>query len=324
MKSLLKKYIQSVLSPKEFEQFHTNLNRSENEPLITDGMKSEWENVLQEEEHPRENPALINKIKEIIVAKEQALVAKKLRIYVISSRVAAVLLVGIILSSVWFYNQKQSFFSESTLQTITIPYGAKTQFALPDGSKVWLNSGSTLSYSSDFTENRDVNLEGEAFFDVVKSKVPFQVKTSLAKVSVLGTAFNVKAFDNKEFETTLERGKIKVLDSEDAEVSVVEPGEQVKWYNKKFVKEKVDTELFTSWKDGKLIFSREPFPDMIRRLERYYNVKVKYSATDFNGLWFSGTIENETLTEVMEMICKAAPVKYSYSTQDRKVTISAQ
>jgi ferric-dicitrate binding protein FerR (iron transport regulator) len=191
---------------------------------------------------------------------------------------------------------------------------------LPDGSQVWLNSGSTLKFSNDFLKNRDVELEGEAFFDVVKTKVPFQIHTDYGVVKVLGTAFNVDAYPDEGFSATLERGVIEFL-SNNEEKKILKPGDQVRVVGNDITLEKVDTQIFTSWRDGRLIFTREPFPAMIKKLERWYNVNIQYSASDFEGLWFSGTVEGESITEVMEMVCKSAPVKYTYNSRTRTIQI---
>ena len=86
----------------------------------------------------------------------------------------------------------------------------------------------------------------------------------------------------------------------------------------------METKYFTSWKDGKLLFNKEPFPDFIKKLERWYNVKIEYSDPELDKLWYTGTIEMETISEVMEMISKAAPVKYSFNNKTRVFTIKAK
>ncbi|WP_159523539.1 FecR family protein [Sunxiuqinia indica] len=324
MKRLVKKYLQSVLSPDEFDQFCDYISRSENTFPISGAMKSEWLNFLADDDLKRENPLLFNKLQKTILSEENAETKKRLKFYAVTLRIAAVLLIGALVTSVWFYQQSRSTFEKTTNQTVSIPIGAKTELTMPDGSKVWLNSGSKITYSSDFSKERNVLLVGEAFFDVVKGKIPFEVNTSYGTVHVMGTAFDVQAYPDGNFVTTLERGVVKVTDKDNNRQEVIAPGEQVRLVRDNFIKKEVNTELYTSWKDGKLIFSRDPFPDMMKRLERWFNVKIVYSANDFKGLWFSGTIEDETLTEVMEMVCKSAPMSYSYNTHQRKIIITAK
>jgi ferric-dicitrate binding protein FerR (iron transport regulator) len=104
----------------------------------------------------------------------------------------------------------------------------------------------------------------------------------------------------------------------------LKPGEQIEKTATGFNVKPVETRYFTSWKDGKLLFNREPFPSFIKKLERWYNVKIEYADTELDKLWYTGTIEMETISEVMEMISKAAPVKYSFNNKTRVFTIKAK
>ena len=212
-----------------------------------------------------------------------------------------------------------------TLQTITTPYGAKTKITLPDGSLVWLNSGSTLSYPIKFSKSRPVSLVGEAYFRVEKNGKPFIVSTDYGAVEVKGTSFNVNAYsDDNSFETTLEEGVVdfKVKGSEKR--VTLKPGEQIVKTQKGFILKQVKTKYFTSWKEGKLLFNREPFPDFIKKLERWYNVKIEYSDSGLDKLWYTGTIEMESISEVMQMISKVAGTTYSYNNKTEVFTIKAK
>lgn len=323
MKRLLTKYFRSVLTPDEFDRFCDYVEKPENTFSISGMMKAEWNQSLAGHNR-RKNPELLKHIRQTILKEEKEKTTKKLKIYSVGLRIAAVLLIGLIATSVWFYQQSRLVIENMPTQTVSIPEGARTRLEMPDGSMVWLNSGSRITYSGDFSKERKVELVGEAFFDVVKNKIPFEVNTSYGKVKVLGTAFNVQAYEDGNFVTTLERGLVKVTDRDNMEQEVVKPGEQVRFVRDSFIKKKVDIKLYTSWKEGKLIFSREPFPGMIKRLERWFNVKIEFSDRDFEDLWFSGVIEGETVTGVMEMICKAAPVGYTYNSRERTVKITSK
>ncbi len=320
MKDVIRKYFQSVISPEEFDRFCSYISQEKNTENVLKEMKAEWNKQSGNDQSVRANPLLFQKIKFTILQEENARTTRKLRRYAFAFRVAAMLTIGVLLTGIWIYMQKD-FQPEETRQTVSIPYGAQTQLHLPDGSSVWLNSGSTLSYSGNFIKERRVELKGEAFFEVVKSNIPFSVSTFSGEVEVLGTSFNVQDYGESDFLVTLEQGSVKVADRARKQIVLLAPGEQARMEQSILVINKVHTELFTSWKDGKLIFSREPFPNMIKRLERWFNVDIEHPGYDFGNLWFSGTVESETLTEVMEMICKAAPVKYSHNSKSRKVTI---
>ena len=319
--SLFKKYIHSVLSPTEFVKFCNYLSDIGNTERISKLVEDKWETTLREQNMDKKNPLLFQKIRLAIIQEQAEKSDKKLKLYSLVLRIAAILVVGLLLSTVWFYYQKDSAFKNIPVQTVQIPNGAKTQFALPDGSSVWLNSGSSLSFSGNFSKMRKVILKGEAYFDVVKNKKTFIVETPYGNVEVLGTAFNIQAYNDHEFITTLERGIVNVTDKQYGQSLTMNPGEQVSLINSKLVKKEVDTNLFTSWKDGKLILERDSFVDIAKKLERWFNVRIEYSPEELDKLWFSGTIEDETITEVLSMICKTAPVVYTYNSNTRVIKI---
>ncbi|MCW0484510.1 FecR family protein [Gaoshiqia sediminis] len=235
--------------------------------------------------------------------------------------IAAAFVFGIIIASAFYFIGNPDFSKQVQQQEVYIPYGAKTRITLPDGSAVWLNSGSKLSYPSVFNGERSVHLEGEAYFDVVKSKVPFQVATHFGQVEVLGTSFNVKSFSNEEFQATLVEGSVR-LSGFGGKGVLLNPGELASFTeNSSLVVTPVDTNLFTSWKDGKLIFYREPFSKVAVRLERWYNVDIEIEDEELNNLWFTGTIEMETFTEFMELIVRTYPIHYTYDQNTRILKI---
>lgn len=323
MKDIFKKYLQSICTPADFEKFSEFVRKEENTNLIQNLMKPEWDESLQNG-HNLEIPKteVLHRVLNQIAQQEVSEAKHKAQLYSFWLKIAAILVVSLLLSSVWFYNQSQFKNTYSQVQTVRIPYGAKTQFSMPDGSTVWLNSGSTLTFIGDFSQKREVYLKGEAFFDVLKNKIPFVVNTDYGNVNVLGTAFNVHAYSQNDFAITLVRGSVSIASNQQRET--LSPGEQARIENNLLVKSEVGTELYTSWKDGKLIFQREPFPSLMTRLERWFNVKIEYAPGDFNDLWYSGTIENETITEVMEMISTAAPVKFSFDSKTRIIKVNMQ
>ena len=326
MKSIFKKYYHSILRPDEFSKVSDFIVNKKNESLITEWIKPLWEKHLKEDDIvPRTNPELLGRIKEAILLDKQKHITRKINLYSWSIRVAAVLIVGLLISNVIFLNKSKETNLAQQIQTITTPYGAKTNYTLPDGSLIWLNSGSTFSYPSKFGDKRTVTLVGEAFLKVVKGSKPFIVSTNYGDVEVKGTSFNVKAYtDDNNFETTLVEGIVAFTAKNAKNEVTLKPGYQVSKTNDGYTITKVETKYFTSWKDGKLIFYREPFPSFIKKLERWYNVKIDYTDPALKELWYTGTIEMESISEVMEMISKAAPVSYSFNSKTRIFTIRSK
>lgn len=236
---------------------------------------------------------------------------------------AAVLLMTGIITTALLFLLKQEDQDEVRMVTLRVPPGAKSRFMLPDSSFVWINSGSEITYPSSFHKERYTTLSGEAYFEVKKSGRPFTVETSFGKVKVTGTTFDVKAYkDDLEFTTTLVSGSVTVSDS--TGTVYLKPGQQAFSQNNVLNIRNVDTNIYTSWKDGKLIFVREPFPGLMKKLELWYNVKIDYSDPRLGEIWYTGTIEMETITEVMEMVSKAAGVKYSFNNKTRVITIKSR
>ena len=325
MKSLFKKYYNSVSNPEEFEKITYFISDKKNESKIFSLMSPFWDKELKNTEVKRiENPALLKRIKDNIRAEKQKVLQRKINLYAWGIRVAAVLVVALLISNFFFYQNSNKNLLSKQLQTISTPIGAKTNITLPDGSNVWLNAGSTISYPLSFDKTRPVTLEGEAYFDVVNTEKPFIVSTDYGIVEVLGTSFNVMAYNDDSFETTLVEGIVAFTVSGTEDRVTLKPGEQIAKSENRYTIKTVETKYFTSWTEGKLIFNREPFPSFIKKLERWYNVKIVYQDRELDKLWYTGTIEMESISEVMEMISKATSVSYSFDNKTRVFTIKAK
>ncbi|QGY47933.1 DUF4974 domain-containing protein [Maribellus comscasis] len=325
MKHLFKKYFNSTLYPDEFNKLTDFIHDKRNDSIIFKEIKPFWNTSLREDTGLVEpNQSLFRNIKKIIREEQHRSYQRKIKIYSWGLKIAAVLITGLLFSTIFFSlqtNPEEVHLSES-LQTVTSPYGARTNITLPDGSIVWLNSGTKLSFPSRFDKTRPVKLVGEAYFEVVKNDRPFIVSTNYGEVKVKGTSFNVKAFsDDNSFTTTLEEGIVSLKGENSKDEVTLNPGQQAEQTDKGFLVTDVETKFYTSWKEGKLIFSKEPFPSLVKKLERWYNVKIEYNDSRLNQVWYTGTIEMESISEVMEMISKASPVSYNFNNKTRVFTI---
>lgn len=191
------------------------------------------------------------------------------------------------------------------LNSLTTPKGGQYHIALPDGTNVWINAGSTLRFPSTFeglTERR-VLLIGEAYFEVaqVKSvfgmkkrarKKPFIVKTAAQEVTVLGTHFNINSYaDEPDIKTTLLEGSVSIsapLLQEGG--TILKPGDQGINDHSEIKVKTVDTDLAVAWKNGKFMFRNETLESLMRRISRWYNVEVSYENKELRGLVFGGVI----------------------------------
>lgn len=236
------------------------------------------------------------------------------------SRVAAVLAVGLLIANLLVQNFKTE---EPVFFTSIAPKGSVAQTILPDGTMIYLNSGSEIKYNvTANTKQRDAYINGEAWFDVEKDKNrPFVVHTPYYDVKVLGTQFNVKTYEDEELiVTTLEEGSILILASEKLKLKediVLKPGEQV-LFNKverKIYKTKVDTRVYTSWRKNKLIFLDMTFGELVKLLERKYGVEIDVIDSSILDEHYSGTIKNETILEILNVIQYTHPIKYKVEGQ---------
>lgn len=264
----------------------------------------------------------------------------------------AAALVGIVAFGVWkiSYTNKTETADLKQIQEneIFTRRGTKSKLLLPDGTQVWLNSESKLIYNGAFNDTlREVTLEGEAYFDVVKdAKRPFIVHTSGINIRVLGTAFNVKSYPlEPTIEATLVRGLIEVEKNNEPQSSkiLLRPNEKL-IFNKPLskiaateeVKEQgivtaaphkakaqlisintlpkniVDsTRIETSWVYGKLRFEGDTFRDLALKMERWFNVKINFNNNKVAGYRFGGVFENENIEEALHALQLTAPFKYS-------------
>lgn len=209
---------------------------------------------------------------------------------------------------------------------IEAPIGSRTKIELADGTKVWLNHGSKLSYPHQFTENsRVVHLRGEAFFDVTHNpQKPFIVETENIQVTALGTEFNVMAYPEESFvNTTLVSGEVLVKkrlnQNETVEVYKMKPTQILKFNLKKnsYSCYKVKTEKYTSWKEGIIIFDNDPFDEVAIRLGKWYNVEFVIENSKVRDYVYTATFVDETLAQILELLEIATPITYKISTRKK-------
>ncbi len=207
------------------------------------------------------------------------------------------------------------------IETVT-KNGEKAQVVLSDGTKIWINSGSSLKYPDVFTgKNPEVFLEGEAFFDVsLNRNKPFIITTSLIQVEVLGTEFNISSYpDDETIETTLVTGTVKIT-SKNAkskwgkETYILKPNEKAIFSknNNTIVVDEVITKYYTSWKDGRLYFNNETFEKIAKRLERWYDLEIKLTGRELKYNRYTCVVnKDKTIEHVLNLLDICTPIEYS-------------
>lgn len=237
--------------------------------------------------------------------------------------------------------------SENKMSEVIAGKGIRSKLVLPDGTQVWLNSDSKLIYNEAFdAEQREVTLEGEAYFDVVKNpKRPFIVHTSVIDIRVLGTAFNVKSYPlEKTIETTLIHGMVEVINKNRPESSkiILRPKEKLVFNKVEDViqtnskatadikpatldhnppisaiaitalpKDREENSLVeTSWVYNRLIFEGDSFSDLAVKMERWFNVKIKIDNEEVANYRLSGSFEDENILQALEALKYIAKFNY--------------
>ncbi len=246
--------------------------------------------------------------------KKQTIVKRIYRGYSIA---AAVLLIPILIAgAIWFagQNKEESVLAESpTTSTIFAPMGSRISFSLPDGTKGWLNSGSSLEYQLPFNKNRQVTILGEAWFDVAHdANHPFEVAAGNSKVKVLGTKFNLNAYpEEKYIEVVLEEGKVEFSTPRLSSNIEMKPNERLVFSkNKVTIQKTPNASKFAAWKEGKLVFRGDPMTEVARRLARWYNVTVVVGDKELEKYVFRGTFQDDTLEEVLRYLSMTSPIRY--------------
>jgi len=230
--------------------------------------------------------------------------------------------------SILFYPQIQSRKTVATLAEISAPLGNVASCKLPDGTTVWINSGSTIKYNdADFnSKEREISLDGEAYFQVAKNKkVPFIVRTALADVRVTGTSFNVKAIaEDSVFETALSEGSVLLFAKNEGKEAVkLSPGELATFASntRSFEIQKVDVDRYSSWRDGEIIFKDATLLDLMQELERVYGIEFQIENQDLADFRFRGRFSyNNNLIDVLERIKSTSHIDYRI--ENKKVWLS--
>lgn len=324
---LLAKYLSRQCTEDEQEQVTRWLDEDPEHRLLLDKLKRQWEAVrVDTSAYVIPDKKMVwGKIQDRIryKVKQVPLYSRSLLIRVSSVAAVVALFLGFTLSYL-LHNSGESWQAAQFENVIMAPPGQKTQLVLPDGTLVWLNSGSRLSYNYQYsTLDRIVNLEGEAFFDVKKdTQYPFVVKTGAVDVKVHGTAFNVNAYaDEENVIVALLRGKVSLLSGNNQDLLTFLSPDQVATISKKDLScrvEACDAEIEASWHHNLLRFDGIPVNEVWKKLERWYGVDITFSNVDpSRAYWF--TIKTESLIELLEMINKITPIEYKLN--GKEVTI---
>lgn len=195
---------------------------------------------------------------------------------------------------------------------LNVPKGGQFQITLSDGTKVWLNSNSSLKYPSAFSASeRRVELTGEAYFEVSKNKQkPFIVETSLQKVEVLGTKFNINAYDDESStQTSLAEGSVRVSCKNNT--TLLKPGQQSTLTDQNIAVRSVNLDQVLDWKNGDFNFSNNNLKEIMRKISRWYNIEVIFEGPISQETYFAQISRKKRLNDVLRALQLSGSIKYS-------------
>lgn len=240
-----------------------------------------------------------------------------------SARVAAVVVVAL---SCGFLFRDYQYNKAAQMQTVAVPAGQRAQITLADGTRIWLNAKSTLTYATNFGRTeRNVTLEGEAYFEVAKNKdIPFYVNTEKNKVRVVGTSFNVCAYkDSKEFETTLVEGIVDIYAAGNEKPIVrLQKNEFFADYDGKLKKTVLPSYDYLRWKEGFYCFDDSELSHILNRLELYYNVKITVKNKKLLSHRYTAKFkEQDGIEHILKVIQKDQNFKYYINEEKDQITI---
>lgn len=314
-------FIKGNYSYKDYLEVRDWFENQEHEPELEAQLLQHW-NELTEMELQSDNSLdyIFRRISQIISVEETK--NTKLRVLWEGYRkIAAILLLPLLLLSVWYFTSTRFLKNEATQQTlaeswieINVPEGSRVKFNLPDGTMGWLNSGAKLKYPGIFGKHRKVELQGEAYFEVTHiDNSDFVVNVSDFDVKVLGTKFNVASYPGDNFtDVVLKEGKVEVIGTKAVFDHILEPNEMASYNReqKKLTISNIDADNYTAWKDGYLIIVDEPLGKAADKIERWYNVDIVLNDPVLKNYHFKATFKDEPLEEVLRLIAITTPIEY--------------
>lgn len=311
---LLKKYISRSITKDDFEELKLLISTSEDK-ILNHALETLWNDSFTENSMQAGKKELDEALKEIgstITKQKRTLFIRHLL------RVAAFITIPLLISAFGFLFQDWSQLRDLGNKDVivSIERGQKGKVILPDSSVVYLNAESLLSYKQNFGyKDRDVNLKGEGFFEVKKGlSNKFHVFTEYLKIEVLGTSFNVYAYDDdRVVEMALISGQVlvQVLNNPGVKM-IVKPNEKISFDKKTGLLNlhKTDTQFETAWLRGELVFRSEPIRDVLEKLGRKYGIQFNvYGKWDTDDL-FTGSFDCEEIEEVMNVLKRHYSIEY--------------
>lgn len=336
---LLMKYLNGTCSNDEALEIIAFLENPSNNEVLMDMAASEWYTLNSEHKDnliPIENKLMmaqiLDRLHHRIRLNEEEISNSYFvnnRIIAVLTKVAAILILPLLVYTIYLTSRTvkttRTATYQSEWQTVKTVVGMQADFLLPDGSHVWLNSGSVLKYPASFApDKRQLELTGEAFFNVVKDSLhPFLVKAGKMNIEVKGTKFNVSSYPGETLtELVLQSGSVRLFSGnyeDNKTIKNIKPGEcaLLDIGRNKLTVSKVDVDKYIAWKDGLLIFKDDQMDEVVRKLDRWFNVEIILRNPELKEYVYTATYRDETLPQILELLKISAPIKYHITERER-------
>ncbi|NJN27220.1 MAG: DUF4974 domain-containing protein [Cyclobacteriaceae bacterium] len=305
---IISDYLNGELSPKDQLAFDRWLSENQSNKELIEKMEKVWQTSFP-------YPSIVNmhdeqnKLWARLHVVEKPSGSQTIPLWNTALKIAATIIIVLGLGFIY-----HNYLQPRQIETIALatternnPPGQKSKIQLPDGSTIWLNAGSTISYTNDYNKkDRKLIMEGEAYFEVAKNPaMPFEVFTNHLVITAIGTSFNVNTFDEAIQKIALNTGKVKIvcLDSisQECEPSYLQPG-TLAVYDEETKKIKMEDfegmDLF-GWKEGRIVFNHATMPEVVAVLERWYNVEIETVGTPGTAWDYTTTFDDEILENVL-------------------------
>lgn len=288
-------------------------------PEVRSMMQQQWDSPINHDEgipEPNLHRILAGVYKRLALGRKREDQKPLIRLFV--QRIAAAAAIVIFLVSIGFVFWNTGVIPGKDLVTVNAPDGVRAEVFLPDGSRVWLNAGSTLAYNRKFDgENRELTLEGEAYFNISHNPTrPMVVKTKTADIEVLGTRFNLVSIPSEQkWEATLISGSIRVCPSKNSRTRnfAISPGNRAIWNkeNNTFSIKSANTINTTRWVNNPLYFENETLENIARQLEQMFGIEVVVPSDLANVIRFTAKFTDESVYEIFNLLKITAPIDFS-------------
>lgn len=321
IEEFLPSYFEGTLDKADREKVEAWKDASEeNQHIFSDSFKA-WEAI----EHLRRMKKY-NAEKALEKVNRKIEKRSSVKLYTVFQKVAAILILPLLVATFYFATRTPATQMAATeWQTIKSPAGLRSEFTLPDGTTVCLNSKTTLAYPITFNgSTRDVKLMGEAYFEVAEnSKQPFIVNTGKVNIEVTGTEFKASNYPDENLtEIVLVSGEINLFQGEYSKqrknLRTMLPGEKASFEQGKLYFENVEVDKYISWKEGILMFRDDSMKDVVRRLNRWFNVDIKLTGKDMEDYVYTATFQDESLIQILDLLKMSAPIDYKIKQRQRQ------